>query len=131
MDKRKLALAGIGIFLAGVLAGGTGTALGIRAVHPLHGKRDKMTAQAIFLERLDSALDLSDRQKGALGPIIAQTLEELRQAKAPCMPEEDRVLAEGEARIAAQLEPEQMEKFKALVERLAAKRKSWRSPPGK
>ncbi|GAB6038215.1 hypothetical protein JCM15519_27740 [Fundidesulfovibrio butyratiphilus] len=128
MDKRKLAWAGIGILLAGVLAGSTGTALYIRAAHPLLGKKDKMSAQAIFMERLDSALDLSERQKSAIGPILAQTLDDLRRVKAPCLPEEERVLAEGEARIAAQLEPGQVEKFKALTERFAAKRKGWRTP---
>ena len=131
MDKRKLALAGVGIFLAGLLAGATGTALCIRAAYPLLGKKDKMTAQAIFMERLDSALDLSERQKAAIGPIITQSLDELRQAKAPCMPEEDRVLAEGEARIAAHLDSGQMEKLMALAERFAARRKGWRSPPDK
>lgn len=123
MNKRKLILAGIGIFLAGVLAGGAGMGLFAKLRLAPLTRMDKLGASGFFLERMDYALKLSSGQREAIRPIIGDVLAKLREVREPCMPAEEKAMGEGAARIREHLDPEQQEKFTRFIEKAMERRK--------
>lgn len=123
MNKRKLILAGIGIFLAGVLAGGAGMGLYAKLRLAPLTRMDKVGPSGFFLERMDSALKLSPGQREAIRPIIVDVLAKMREVREPCMPAEEKALGEGAARIREHLDPGQQEKFTRFIEKAMERRK--------
>jgi hypothetical protein len=125
MNKRKLILLGIGIFLAGALAGGAGMAFFAKArLSPL-ARMDKAGPAGFFLERMDYALKLSSEQKESIRPIIEDVLARIREIREPCLVGEEQALKDGAARIRTVLEPGQQEKFTAFMEKAKERRKKF------
>lgn len=123
MNKRKLILAGIGIFLAGALAGGAGMALfGKAKLAPLV-RMDKLGPAGFFMDRLDSSLKLSSAQREAVLPIIEDVLAKVREVREPCMQPEEDALAAGARRINEKLDPAQQQKFVRFMEKAMERRK--------
>ncbi|WP_243358603.1 hypothetical protein [Fundidesulfovibrio terrae] len=125
MNKRRLVFAAIGIFLAGLLTGGVSMAFyGKMRLAPLV-RMDKLGAAGFFLERMDFALKLSDKQKQEIRPIIEDTLARIRESRIPCISGEDVALKAGAERIRPLLEPEQQDKFTAFLEKAKERRKKF------
>jgi len=125
MNKRKLILLGIGIFLAGALAGGAGMAFFAKARLAPMARMDKVGPAGFFLERMDYALKLSSEQKESIRPIIEDVLARIREIREPCLVGEEQTLKDGDARIRALLEPGQQEKFTVFMEKAKERRKKF------
>lgn len=123
MNKRTLILAGIGIFLAGVLAGAIG--MGAFAKYRLApvARMDKLGPAGFVMERLDHALKLSSEQEKAIRPIVEDVMRRIREVREPCIRAEEEALADGAKRIEASLGPDQKEKFKDFIEKSKERRK--------
>lgn len=128
MNKRKLILAGIGIFLAGVLAGGAGMGLFAKLRLAPMARLDKIGPSGFFLERMDFALNLTPAQREAIRPIIVDVLSQVRQVRVPCLPAEEKVLSDGAARIREHLDASQQEKFTRFMEKALERRKKLFGP---
>ena len=122
MNKRRLILLGIGIFLAGALAGGAGVALFAKARLAPLARMDKVGPAGFFLERMDYALKLSSAQKDAIRPIIEDVLARIREIREPCLPGEEQALKDGANRMRALLNSEQQEKFTVFMEKAKERR---------
>jgi hypothetical protein len=125
MNKRRLIFAAIGIFLAGLLTGGVSMAFYAKMRMTPAARMDKLGAAGFFLERMDYALKLSDRQKEEIRPIIEETLSRMRDSRIPCISGEDEALKAGAERIRPLLEPEQQDKFTAFLEKAKERRKKF------
>ena len=122
MNKRRLILLGIGIFLTGALAGGSGVAYFAKArLSPL-ARMDKAGPAGFFLERMDHAVKLSSEQKEAIRPIIEDVLARIRTIREPFLSDEEQALKDGAERMRALLNPEQQEKFTAFMEKAKERR---------
>ncbi|WP_243311444.1 hypothetical protein [Fundidesulfovibrio agrisoli] len=122
-SKSKMALAGAGIFLAGLLAGTVGTAL-VAKYHILPLTRmDRPGAAGFFMERLSVALKLDDEQRRGILPIVEETLLRIGQARKPCLQAEDEAVAAGAERIRAQLRPEQQGRFDEFLAKVKERRR--------
>lgn len=131
MNKRRLVLGGIGIFLAGILVGGAGMSVVFKFRLSPMARMERMGPAGFFLERLDHSLDLTDAQKEAIRPILEDMLNKARDAREPCLREEESIFKEGEGRIAALLSTEQKGKFQKFLERARKYRKGFLAhPPG-
>jgi hypothetical protein len=129
MNKRKLLFSGIGIFLAGVLAGGAGTALFSKARLAPMVRMEKLGPAGFFLERLSYALNLTDEQKVVLRPILEDVMKQVHEAREPCMQAEEETLRAGDERIKAVLTPEQTVKFTNLMVKVRERRKKFFDRP--
>lgn len=124
MDKRKLALLGGGIFLAGALAGALGAGPVIKYVFNPAARMERLGAAAFYMERMDRVLGLSAEQKTTIQPILEDMMAQVRQAKSPCREAEEQAIAAGQERIAAQLDSTQAAKYKAMTDRFERHRKA-------
>jgi len=122
MNKRRLVLLGIGIFLTGVLAGGAGVAFFTKARFSPLARMDKGGPAVFFLERLDHAVKLSPAQKDAIRPIIEDVLARIRKIREPFLSGEEQALKDGADRMRSLLDPEQQEKFTAFMEKAKERR---------
>jgi len=123
MSKKKLALAGLGIFLAGLLSGGVGTGL-VAKYHLLPlGRMDRPGAAGFFMDRLSGALKLDDAQKQRILPLVEETLINIGQARTPCLQAEDEAVNAGSARIREQLRPEQQGRFDEFLAKVKERRR--------
>ncbi len=114
MDKPwKVILAFTGIFLAGVLVGGSvALRVGRNILHraPMgdeYGPR--------MMKQLTSELDLTADQQAKVEPIVTSASEELRALRRSTQRMSAAVLVRMQGEIAAQLTPEQKTKFDAMV----------------
>jgi len=125
MNKRKFFLAGLGIFLAGLLVGGAGMALfhKMRMSPLVHMEQNGPVA--FFMDRMDRHLHLTDAQKESIRPIIADVVHEIEAARAPCLAPEEDAIQTGRDKVAAQLSPDQAKKFEAFMDRAKERRKKF------
>ena len=121
MNKRRFLMAGVGIFLAGVLVGGAGMALFAKARLAPMVRMDKLGPAGFFLERLDFALNLTDQQKKTILPIIEDVMQKVHEARSPCLQAEEDALHAGNERIMAELTPEQAGKFTEFMAKVKAR----------
>jgi len=117
MNKRKLLLAGAGIFLAGALAGGMGAGAFVKYRFSPVFRMEKMGPGGFFMERLDRALELSPAQREAIAPVVEEVLAEARKVREPCLTAEDELFEAGARRIRAHLTEEQQMRFAAFLEK--------------
>jgi len=129
MNKRKFVLAGVGIFLAGFLAGGAGMALFAKARLSPMVRMEKLGPAGFFLERLDHALGLTDQQKQAITPIVVDVMQRIHDVREPCMQSEEEAFRMGRERITAQLTPEQAAKFTEFMARAKERRQRFFGKP--
>lgn len=122
MTKRTLLLTGLGIFLAGALAGGTGMALFAKTRLAPLARMDKLGPGGFIMERLDFALRLSPEQRQAIGPIVEETLEQVRAVRQPCTQAEDQAVQAGAQRVRSHLSPQQSEKLDKFLQNARERR---------
>jgi len=125
MNKRRLVLAAIGIFLAGSLIGGVGTAFYIKMRLTPFAKMDRLGAAGFFLDRMDYALKLSDKQKQEIRPIIEDTLARVRESRGPCLAREDDALKAGAEKIKPLLDGDQQARFEIFMEKAKERRQKF------
>ncbi len=125
MNKRKLVLGGIGIFLAGLLVGGAGVAVFYNVRFAPVSRMDKIGPAAFFMERLDHVLKLSGTQRESIKPIVDDLVAQIREIRQPCLLTEDKALDSGAERIRALLDPEQQGKFTKFLEKAKERRKKF------
>ncbi|WP_243438735.1 hypothetical protein [Fundidesulfovibrio soli] len=122
-SKSKMALAGAGIFLAGLMVGAVGTALVAKYhIAPL-ARMDRPGAAGFFMDRLSMALKLDDEQRRGILPIVEETLGRVGQARIPCLQAEDQAVTAGAARIREQLRPEQQSRFDEFLAKTKERRR--------
>jgi Spy/CpxP family protein refolding chaperone len=108
----KVSLFCAGLFACGVVAGGFAT---LRFGQKFRGPGpDGFGPQT--MKRLTAELDLSEAQRASIDPIIEQTWSELRVLRRESMAKSTEVIEAMDAGVAAQLTPDQREKFGALKE---------------
>ncbi|MFZ5427736.1 MAG: hypothetical protein ACOZEN_12235 [Thermodesulfobacteriota bacterium] len=131
MNKRKLVLAGLGIFVAGLLAGGLGMGAYVKyRVSPL--RMDKVGPVEFFMERLEHSLRLTGGQAGAIRPIVKEVLDKVREAREPCIQLEEQLIQEGARKIETYLDDKQKERFAKFMERAKKFRgRLFGPPPGR
>lgn len=128
MNKRKLILAGLGIFVAGLLTGGLGMGAYVKyRVSPL--RMDKVGPVEFFMERLDHSLRLTGGQAEAIRPIVKEVLDKVREAREPCIKAEEQLIQEGADRIRELLDDGQKERFAKFLERAKKFRGKLFGPP--
>ena len=129
MNKRKLLLAGLGIFLAGLVVGGAGTVLYYKMRMSPLVRMEQRGPVAFFMDRLDRHLNLSEAQKQTIRPIIEDVIRTIQASRAPCLDAEEDAIQAGNDRVAAELTPEQAKKFNEFMERAKEKRKKFLGRP--
>uniref|UniRef100_A0A7C4EIW4 Periplasmic heavy metal sensor n=1 Tax=Fundidesulfovibrio putealis TaxID=270496 RepID=A0A7C4EIW4_9BACT len=128
MNKRKLVLAGLGIFLAGLLAGGLGMGAYVKyRFSPV--RMDKVGPVDFFMERLDHSLRLTSGQAEAIRPIVKEVLDKVREVREPCIQAEEQLIQEGARRIQTYLDDNQKERFAKFMERAKKFRGRLFGPP--
>ena len=126
MKKGKLALGGIGIFLAGALCGAL--AMPVLGFHLSPFFLFSHDPQSFIMGKLTGKLDLTAEQQEKVAPLVAQMLEGLRAVRNPCMDAEEKVIQDSQDRINGVLNPEQIEKHREMEERFKKHRQEMRNP---
>ena len=124
MNKKKLVIGGLSIFLTGVVVGALGMGAFSRAGFGRLARLDR-DGTSFFMERLDHALSLSQEQKTRITPIMDDLLAHVREARRPCSEKEDAAVQAGVERITRELSPAQAEKYKAIMARLGEHRRKF------
>jgi len=125
MNKRTLLLAGLGVFVAGLLAGSVGMALFHHTRMTPVVRMERNGPVAFFVERLGRHLNLSEAQKEAIRPIAEDVIHSIQAARSPCLDAEENAIQAGRDKVEAQLTPEQARKFDAFMDRAKERRKKF------
>jgi hypothetical protein len=126
MNKRKLVLGAVGIFLVGALCG----ALSLEVIHMRYAPFLRLAhdPQSFIMDRLDAKLDLTPEQKTKIAPLVAQMLQELHATRVPCRDAEEKIIQTSQDRIDEVLTPEQVEKHKIMEENFKKHRQEMHAP---
>ena len=125
MNKRKLVIGGLSIFLTGIVVGALGMGAFAKAGFGRLARLDK-DSTTFFMDRLDHALSLSQEQKTRITPIMDDLLAQVREARRPCSEKEDTAVQAGVERITRELSPAQAEKYRNIMARLGEHRRKFR-----
>jgi len=120
MNKLKLAVGVILVFLVGALAGSLGTGVYLRH------RMEKFTADgpgrpsrtAFLMERLSNELDLSDAQRAEVEKIVEEYQEKIFAVRRKFLPEIKKITDQSLALIRDKLNNEQQQKMDKLHEKL-------------
>lgn len=118
----KISLLIVGIFACGVVVGSFGAKRFFPAHRPPGGGPDGFGPSV--MRRLTSELALSDSQKAAIEPVIKKAGDELRVLRQESMKQSTAVIEAMNVAVAAELTPEQREKFNVLKEAQKARMKA-------
>lgn len=121
MNKKKLVIGGVSIFLTGILLGALGMGASAKSRLGVMARLDK----DFFMDRLDHALSLTKDQRTRITPLMEDLVAQIRAARKPCIEAEDAAVQAGSERIARELTPEQAEKYKSMLARLAEHRRKF------
>ena len=122
MNKKKLVISGVSIFLVGILVGALGMGAFGKSRMGVMARLDK-DGTSFFMDRLDHALSLTAEQKTRITPIMADMLAQVSAARRPCVDMVDAAVHAGAERITRELTPEQAEKYKNMMAKLGEHRK--------
>ena len=125
MNKKKLVIGGLSLFITGIIVGALGMGLFTKTGFGRLARLDK-DSTAFFMDRLDHALSLTQEQRTRITPVMDELLGQIREARRPCSEKEDAVVQAGVERISRELTPDQVEKYKTIMARIAEHRRKFR-----
>jgi len=146
MKSWKFKLGIVAVFVLGIVVGAVATCVIVFRGGPYFvfnmGLNRPQEAVSHIMNRLDHKLKLSEAQRQAIEPIVAEGFTKMRALRARLTPEVEKLVAETSERIKPHLDPEQQRR---LVEHYADVMQRWRvyagpdpatpgpapSPPGK
>ncbi len=115
----------IATFLLGVVVGGVGVFL-----YAWHwGRWHRGFARERVIHELTRELDLSETQVGQLRRIMDDSEKKFREVRKQVRPQFDAIREESHERVRQILNPEQVEKFNALIRRQDGRRRGNKPPP--
>jgi Spy/CpxP family protein refolding chaperone len=114
----------IATFLLGVVVGGAG----VFFYGWNWGHWHRRSGRERIVRRLTRDLNLSDTQVEQFKQIMDETRKKLRELRTQVGPEFEAIREEGHDRVRQILNPEQLEKFNALIRRHEQRRKRGRAP---
>lgn len=123
MKSIKPAIGVILIFLLGALSGSATTFLVYRADCEVTPNTSHHSREAMLLKRLSDGLALDNRQQDQIGTIIHETHGKISRIRQKMRPEIEAVLAESQQRISVLLRPDQLDKFRKIIEEHRAHRR--------
>lgn len=119
----KVSLFIVGIFACGVVVGGFGARRFIPHSRPPGGGGPDGFGPSV-MRRLTSELELSEQQRVAIEPLIKHASDELRVLRQESMKQGGAVIEAMNTAVAAELTPEQREKFTVLKDAQKARMKA-------
>jgi Spy/CpxP family protein refolding chaperone len=127
LDRWKIVLTLIAIFVAGAVSGGFFT---IRAVKYETSRRSEMRPEMPFaVDRWLAHLHLTPDQDQKLRPIIEQADNELRNLRALDLREIEGILDRAQDRINPVLTPDQRERLRQMLEERKQRLEQWFNVP--
>jgi len=118
------------IFLAGAAAGAFGMRLYMARHLPELLSHTRQRLEEFFLDNIDREVGLTEQQRQAILPILREAVGKGEKIRQSVHGQLDSVMQDADARIAAQLTPEQRVKFLEFRARMERLRRQGPPPPG-
>ncbi|MBF0481102.1 MAG: hypothetical protein HQK81_13090 [Desulfovibrionaceae bacterium] len=118
MNKSGYWLTGLGLFLMGACTGALAMGAWLFDMGNPMARMERMGPAAFIMDRLDSELALTVRQRELIAPVVAEVMDKGQALRRPCMEAEAKLFEEGQGKINALLTPEQAAKHNELVGRM-------------
>lgn len=125
MQKWKIWLTLVVIFLSGVLIGaqGMGLYLGKKIERILSG--DKHVIVELAMQRLSDELGLTQNQQQQVAPLVEEAVQKFDELRQQQRPEVEKILGQAVSRMQPHLKPLQQQRLAEIWLEF----KAWRSPP--
>lgn len=111
MKAWKFRLGIAAVFVLGIVVGAAGAGTYLRFAHPPFKFGRPEEAVRHIMKRLDRQLDLTDEQRKAIEPIVAEAFTRMRALRARLTPEVESLIDESTKRIKTHLNPDQQRRL--------------------